>query len=313
MCNPRLFILIGALKVPVDEEGGWIPYGQGSTGLVTRARIPSSGSSVALKAIPVHIQQQQDLMSVLQQLNTLHSSSHPCVVDFYGADYFQPGSCILIASEFMDLASFKDVMNCTGPVPERVLGFATCKILEGLEYLHKQRHIIHRDIKPSNLLLNTRGDVKIGDFGMSTQLQKTLDPANTWVGSTTYMSPERISGLQYLANADVWSLGICLVELARGTFPYTGDGGKRLEMVELLDKIVDDPPPALPETFSGELCGFVGACLCKRMEERPTSTALRAHAFVAAHQGACVDDWLKEVAPIVGATLGAVSPSRQHG
>ena len=69
---------------------------------------------------------------------------------------------------------------------------------------------------------------------MSTQLQNTLDPANTWVGSTTYMSPERISGLQYIWNSDIWSLGISLVEIATGKFPYQ-QPGQQLELVSVFE------------------------------------------------------------------------------
>ena len=64
------------------------------------------------------------------------------------------------------------------------------------------------------------------------------------------MSPERISGLQYIWNSDIWSLGISLVEIATGIFPYQ-QPGQQLELVDLLDRIVDNDPPTLPEGFSG--------------------------------------------------------------
>ena len=181
-----------------------------------------------------------------------------------------------------------------------MVGFVSGRILDGLVYLHRERKQIHRDVKPSNILLNSRGEVKICDFGMSTQLQNTLDPANTWVGSTTYMSPERISGLQYIWNSDIWSLGISLVEIATGKFPYQQDHGE-LELVDLLDRIVDMEPPKLPETFSADFRDFIALTLVKRVEERPHAEMLVGHPFVIRCQLADISEWMTAV---IAATNG---------
>mmetsp|Transcript_43180 Transcript_43180/g.115504 ORF Transcript_43180/g.115504 Transcript_43180/m.115504 type:complete len:300 (+) Transcript_43180:72-971(+) len=290
-------VLVGPFQVPIHPDGSWVPFGQGSSGIVTRAQDSRTGGVVALKIIPVSLPDDKKAF-VVGQLQELYSSRHPSVVDYYGADYFEEKSCIIIALEFMDLASFKDMRNRFGPIPESVLGFACGKILEGLLYLHKERRIIHRDIKPSNLLISSSGQVKISDFGMSTQLVNTLDPARTWVGSTTYMSPERISGLQYIWNSDIWSLGIAVVELATGAFPYvSAQPGGRLELTELLDKIVDEDAPALnPAQFSPDFCGFVHLALKKRMEERPQADVLLGHPFVARYASPeVVGAWLQSL------------------
>lgn len=94
------------------------------------------------------------------------------------------------------------------------------QVLLGLIYLHKELRVIHRDIKPSNLLLNSAGQLKISDFGVSGQLANSVSRCESWVGTITYMSPERIRGDEYSANCDVWSLGLCLMEFALGRFPY---------------------------------------------------------------------------------------------
>mmetsp|Transcript_58303 Transcript_58303/g.121803 ORF Transcript_58303/g.121803 Transcript_58303/m.121803 type:complete len:298 (-) Transcript_58303:75-968(-) len=290
-------IMIGPFQIPVNVDGSWIPFGQGSSGIVTRAQDSRSGGIIALKIIPVSLPDDKKAF-VVNQLQELYSSKHPSVVDYYGADYFEEKSCIMIALEFMDMASFKDLRNRWGPIPESILGYACGRVLEGLLYLHRERRLIHRDIKPSNLLLSSNGQVKISDFGMSTQLVNTLDPARTWVGSTTYMSPERISGLQYIWNSDIWSLGIALVELATGAFPYApAMPGGRLELTELLDKIVDEEPPALdPAQFSGDFCGFIGLALKKRMEERPQADVLLTHPFVTRYAApAIVAAWIQSL------------------
>ncbi len=95
--------------------------------------------------------------------------------------------------------------------------------LAGLRHLHRELRVIHRDIKPSNMLLTSSGQLKITDFGVSGQLTNSVSQALSWVGTLTYMSPERIKGESYSFNSDVWSLGLLLVQCAIGRFPYTGE------------------------------------------------------------------------------------------
>mmetsp|Transcript_11006 Transcript_11006/g.24975 ORF Transcript_11006/g.24975 Transcript_11006/m.24975 type:complete len:303 (-) Transcript_11006:83-991(-) len=294
---------IEPFQVPVNPDGTFKCFGQGTSGTVTRAIDTRSGNYIALKAIPVQLRE-QDRENVIQQLQNLYSCQHPCVTEFLGCAFYPARSSILIACEYMDLKSFKDLMTIGGAFPEEVVGYASSRLLDALVYLHRERKMIHRDIKPSNLLMSSKGQIKICDFGMSTQLANTLDPAHTWVGSTTYMSPERISGLQYVWNSDIWSLGISLAEVATGRFPYS-DPGRRLELVELLDRIVDEDPPTLPETFSPEFRDFVSQMLVKRAEQRPHAEMLIGHPFVVLHSNADISQWLQQAAQAMPATQPA--------
>jgi mitogen-activated protein kinase kinase 1 len=120
---------------------------------------------------------------------------------------------------------------------------------------------MNSDIKPSNLLINSAGVVKISDFGVSGQLAHTLSKKQSWVGTVTYMSPERITGTSYSFDSDIWSLGLTLVECALGKFPYDNRDDKRASTLgfwELMEFIVKQPPPTLPSNkFSREFCSFV--------------------------------------------------------
>ena len=108
--------------------------------------------------------------------------------------------------EYMDLGTLGDILKQCGQIPEVMLGLIAfqvhsypynSKVLNGLEYLHKTIKLIHRDIKPSNLLVNSNGVVKISDFGVSGQLMNSRDQRSTWIGTVTYMSPERLRGGKY--------------------------------------------------------------------------------------------------------------------
>ena len=99
-----------------------------------------------------------------------------------------------------------------------VLGKITVAVLSGLIYLYESHRIMHRDIKPSNVLVNSKGAIKLCDFGVSGELVNSV--ANTFVGTSTYMAPERIQGSHYTIKSDVWSVGLTVMELAIGRFPF---------------------------------------------------------------------------------------------
>ncbi|XP_075287943.1 dual specificity mitogen-activated protein kinase kinase 5 isoform X3 [Opisthocomus hoazin] len=131
------------------------------------------------------------------------------------------------------------------------------KVVKGLTYLWSLK-ILHRDVKPSNMLVNTRGQVKLCDFGVSTQLVNSI--AKTYVGTNAYMAPERISGEQYGIHSDVWSLGISFMELALGRFPYPQIQKNQgsLMPLQLLQCIVDEESPVLPAgEFSEPFVHFI--------------------------------------------------------
>jgi mitogen-activated protein kinase kinase len=165
-----------------------------------------------------------------------------------------------------------------GPVRVDVLGKIAEAMLGGLTYLYNVHHIMHRDIKPSNVLVNSRGSIKLCDFGVSGELVNSI--ADTFVGTSTYMAPERIQGEKYSVKSDVWSFGLTLMELAIGKFPF--DASDKLSgdlqdnepsgILDLLQQIVHEPAPKLPKSdaFPQILEDMIQKCLYKKPAERPT-------------------------------------------
>jgi mitogen-activated protein kinase kinase len=179
---------------------------------------------------------------------------------------------VLIFMEYMDCGSLDFILKKLGFLKEVYLSKITHNILQGLNYLYSNHKIIHRDIKPSNVLLNFRGEVKICDFGVSRQLNNN-SIADTFVGTSTYMSPERIQGDVYSIKGDIWSLGLMLIELSTGEFPF-GKKDTPNGILDLLQRIVNEDPPSLPrDKYSKDLCDFVDLCL-KKQHERPTPLEL---------------------------------------
>lgn len=149
----------------------------------------------------------------------MHDCASPWIVGFYGAFLSDPHICICM--EYMDRGSLDGIYKRHGAISISIVGKIAEAVLEGLTYLYDVHRIIHRDIKPSNILVNSKGQIKICDFGVSGELINSI--ANTFVGTSTYMSPERIQGGNYSVKSDVWSLGITLTELALGRFPFSDE------------------------------------------------------------------------------------------
>ncbi|KAH0831961.1 kinase-like domain-containing protein [Lanmaoa asiatica] len=170
---------------------------------------------------------------ILRELHIMHDCNSPHIISFYGAFLSDPNICICM--EYMDKGSLDGIYKKIGAIDIEVVGHVALAVLEGLTYLYDVHRIIHRDIKPSNILCNSQGQIKICDFGVSGELINSI--ADTFVGTSTYMSvcprcarshhphdvvqPERIQGAQYTVKSDVWSLGISLIELALGRFPFS--------------------------------------------------------------------------------------------
>ncbi|XP_037311891.1 dual specificity mitogen-activated protein kinase kinase 5 [Pungitius pungitius] len=248
--------------------------GHGNGGTVYKAYHLLGQRVLAVKVIPLDItvELQKQIMS---ELEILYKCDSPYIITFFSAFFVE--NRISICTEFMDGGSL-DVYK---RIPEHVLGRIAVAVVKGLTYLWSLK-ILHRDVKPSNMLVNTRGQVKLCDFGVSTQLVNSI--AKTYVGTNAYMAPERISGEQYGIHADVWSLGISLMELALGMFPYPQIQKNQgsLMPLQLLQCIVDEDPPVFPVgQFSEKFVNFITQCMRRQPKERPAPNNLMDHSFVA--------------------------------
>jgi len=253
--------------------------GSGSQGHVKKMTHKPTNTPIALKIVDLHTDD-NFLKALKTELNTLQECNSEYIVKCYGA-FLNSGS-ISIALEYMDKGSLADLLKKVGTISEPILGMITFQVLKGLEYLHKNMKVIHRDIKPSNLLLNSDGQVKIADFGVSGKIEFTLQYKSTWVGTLPYMSPERCRGDKYNFDTDLWSLGLVILECALGRYPYAdfGSDQSKLTFFDLVDILSTKPAPKLPDSYSPAVQDFVSICLRKEPGTRTTATELLKHNFV---------------------------------
>jgi len=253
--------------------------GAGSQGSVDKMVHEPTGKIIALKCMKLSTDENY-LKALKIELNTLRNCNSEYIVKCFGA--FSQKDGILIALEYMDKGSLADIIKECGSLPEVIIGMITFQVVKGLEYLHKNIRVIHRDIKPSNLLLNSEGQVKIADFGVSGQINSTYECKHTWVGTLPYMSPERCKGEGYNFDTDIWSLGLTIVEMALGKYPYLDPGvdKNKLSFWDVLECISSKPVPKIPDTFSNEMKDFIAICLRKEAGTRSSASELLQHKFV---------------------------------
>ncbi|KAI9207405.1 kinase-like domain-containing protein [Polychytrium aggregatum] len=265
--------------------------GSGSGGSVYKVQHIHSGTIMARKIVTITIedasQAERTQARVLRELRILRKCQSPHIVKFFGS-FVHEGE-ISICMEYMDLGSFDRIYTAIGPLDERIVSKVAFAALEGLIYLSEEHNIVHRDMKPSNILLNTDGEVKIADFGVSKELiNGTM--ARTFLGTQRYLPPERVTGGQeHSVKSDIWSLGLTLMELATGRFPFPPEDHPPLpSIVDLLSYIEAEPAPRLPgDLFSTNFDVFCQRCLLKDPEERASLRQLKAEPF--ASNGASVD------------------------
>ncbi|XP_078484658.1 serine/threonine-protein kinase 10 isoform X6 [Ciona intestinalis] len=276
--KPKVYEHIKRGENPESQWEKICELGDGAFGVVYKARHKVDGRLAAAKIIECRAE--EDLEDFAVEINILASCNHQNIVKLLDAFYFEMNLWVLI--EFCDGGALDSIMlELERGLEERQIQVVCKKTCHALQYLH-QNKIIHRDLKAGNVLLSMDGEVKLADFGVSALNTRTMQKRDTFIGTPYWMAPEVVmcetfKDTPYNYSADIWSLGITLIELAQ-TEPPNHD----LNPVRVLLRVAKSEPPTLdiPSRWSKEFSSFISRCLVKDPTKRASLPELLNHPFL---------------------------------
>ncbi|NXL25833.1 SLK kinase, partial [Setophaga kirtlandii] len=269
------------VKRDLNPEEFWEIIGElgdGAFGKVFKAQNKETKVLAAAKVIDT--KSEEELEDYMVEIDILASCDHANIVKLLDAFYYENNLWILI--EFCAGGAVDAVMlELERPLTEPQIKVVCRQTLEALNYLHENK-IIHRDLKAGNILFTLDGDIKLADFGVSAKNTRTIQRRDSFIGTPYWMAPEVVmcetsKDRPYDYKADIWSLGITLIEMAQIEPPH-----HELNPMRVLLKIAKSDPPTLaqPSKWSSDFKDFLKKCLEKNVDARWSASQLLQHPFV---------------------------------
>ena len=260
--------------------------GTGTFGTVYKGTDKTNNDTIVLKEVELRNLSAKDLKYSLAEVDVLKKLQHPNIVAYRDSFRIPSEQSLCIVMEYAaggDLGSLiDDRKQSGGRFHEAEVLRILAQCADALNYCHTTCHLLHRDLKPANVFLTKKGEVKLGDFGISRTLTSTNALCRTQCGTPLFMSPEIAAGKQYDIAADVWALGCIVYNLTTLRQPWSDKINKRSGMMELYRLIQSTSLDisALKSQYSSEFCALLASMLAKQPSARPSCKQILNHPII---------------------------------
>jgi len=248
-----------------------------------------TGELIAVKQVRLNTTEELEQATAIQnEIALMENLRHPNIVCFLGTQ--RSGNKLNILMEFVPGKSLDFLLEKFGALYEKVIRSYTKQLLEALAYCHAN-HVVHRDIKGKNILIDTKGNLKLADFGSAKRFQNVMSkdaPSLSYNYTPLWTAPEVLVG-DYNSKVDVWSLGCVIIEMASAKPPWSEQNFEN-PFRALYHIGNSDSIPAIPETLSELGVDFVRKCLTRDPDQRPSAAEMLHHAWLAGLEAELVDE-----------------------
>jgi serine/threonine protein kinase len=282
--NPDDSGILPPIIVALDDLVFVRELGKGASGTVGLYKHKITGDKFAVKKINVTGKTSRDAVAGAAEVRNVFATPSPNAVRLFNA-YIRDGHLLLLM-EYMDGGNLEELLEKQPQLPEPAAAYVATQLLQALASLHrkqagvdhsKEKKTVHRDIKPANVMLSKDGEIKIADFGVAGSADSI--GLASFVGTATYMSPERIKGQRYGTESDIWSVGIVIAQLLLGRYPFKSVNGG---FMALLKEVTTTHRLELPEAdhFTPAAQDFLDMCLKQDSAQRETADTLLQHPWI---------------------------------
>lgn len=244
--------------------------GSGAFSHVHIAKHIPTGCYCAAKIIDLPHLKEDEFIGIMREVSVFMQADHPNICNLYRLSITDDK--LIFFMEYASRGTLLEYVNSKGGLTEFEAQRYFIQIFSALRHLHIYYFLVHRDLKLENILIDSKGNMKLTDFGLAGTYYNNI--MRTFVGTAGYQPPEILAGNEYTEKCDVWSLGVCLYAMVSGTLPFSTQNASFRALVQEAEEMT------FPQNFSRGLVDLLKKMFSIRPNERPSLIQLQSHPWL---------------------------------